>query len=124
VTGCGPFWVAPEKKAAILSLNDGLLDGAAGEAGAGEPDDSAVAGGLADAVVEGPPNPPPLQPAISNANASSAAVGARSCQPIPRISRNFSRVIANFASPDQYSTNRGLPKAPPAPPVKARPIAT
>ena len=120
MTGCGSFWVALEKKAAILSLNDGLLDGTAGEAG----DDAAAAGGLADAVVEGPPNPPPLQPAISNANTSSAAVGARLYQPIPRISRNFSRVIANFASPDQYSTNRGLPKAPPAPPVKARPIAT
>ena len=110
MTGCGPFWVAPEKKAAILSLNDGLLDGAAGEAGAGEPDDSAVAGGLADAVVEGPPNPPPLQPAISNANASSAAVGARSCQSIPRISRNFSRVIANFASLTNIAPTVAFPR--------------
>ena len=116
VTGCGSFCVAPEKKVAILSLNDGLL-GAADEAVAGAPDDAVVAGGPADAVVAGPPNPPPLQPAVSDANTSSAAVGARLCQPIPQISRNFFRVIANFASPAPYNKPTvAIPRHHPTPP--------
>ena len=74
VTGCGSFCVAPEKKFAILSLND-WLGGAVDELpGTGE---AVVAGGPVDAVVSGPPNPPPLQPEISAANTKSTAVGAR-----------------------------------------------
>ncbi|HXW47915.1 MAG TPA: hypothetical protein VEK31_00570, partial [Xanthobacteraceae bacterium] len=114
VTGCGSFWVAPEKKLAIFSLNDGLLGAAAGkvaagEAGAGDPGGDepggdaaatggAVAGTAVDAVVAAPPNPP-LQPGVSNANASRVAAGAPSRQPICQISCNFPRVIAIFASP-------------------------
>jgi len=74
VTGCGSFCVAPEKKLATLSLNDWLV-GAVDEApGTVE---FVVAGGPVDAVVSGPPNPPPLQPEIKAANAKSAATGAR-----------------------------------------------
>lgn len=81
VTGCGSFCVAPEKKLAILSLSEGLGGGAAGEGGAGEAvagetvAGEVVAGGADDAVVAGPPNPPPLQPGISKAHASNAAAG-------------------------------------------------
>ena len=74
VTGCGSFCVAPEKKLAILSLND-WLGGAVDEVpGTGE---AAVAEGPVDAVVSGLPNPPPPQPEISAANTKSAALGAR-----------------------------------------------
>jgi hypothetical protein len=84
VTGCGSFCVAPEKKLAILSLNDGLGGGAVDEVlgtveavVAGGTVDAVVAGGTVDAVVAGPPNPLPLQPEISAANTKSAAAGAR-----------------------------------------------
>jgi hypothetical protein len=60
--------VAPEKKLAILSLNDGVL---AGEAAGG-----VVAG--VEAVVAGDPRPPPLHPALSKSNASKAAAVAAS----------------------------------------------
>src|ERR1700746_3413255 len=64
VTGCGSFCVAPEKKLAILSFRDGVLDAASVEAAAG-------AAPLVEAVVAGGP-PPPLH-AASKSDASAAA---------------------------------------------------
>jgi hypothetical protein len=74
VTGCGSFCVAPEKKLAILSLNDWL--GAAVDEAPGTVE-AVVAGAPVDAVVSGPPKPPPLHPETRAANTKSAAIGAR-----------------------------------------------
>jgi hypothetical protein len=76
-TGSGSFCDAPEKKPAILSLNEGGPDG---EAGGG-------VAGVAEVVAEGAPVaagdsvPVPivllLQPATASASVSNAAISAR-----------------------------------------------
>jgi hypothetical protein len=97
VTGCGSFWVAREKKPAILSLKDGVL-GAAG-AGGGAPVDVGAGGAEpVDAVVAGAPAPPPLHPA-SNTNASTTPAGDPWRQPDLENTRFVPRVIANSRSP-------------------------
>src|SRR6516165_8348761 len=99
VTGCGSFWVAPEKKFAILSFRDGVL-GAAGAGGWAAPVVVGAGGGaaLVEAVATGAPVPPPLQPA-SNSNANATAAGDPSRQPDPGNGCFVPRVIAKFAIP-------------------------
>src|SRR5215472_5762147 len=124
VTGCGSFWVAPEKKFAILSFRDGVL-GTAGAGGWAAPVDAGAGGwsapfivgaggwaapvvvgaggaALVEAVATGAPVPPPLQPA-SNSNANATAAGDPGRQPDPGNACFVPRVIAKFAIPDCYS---------------------
>src|SRR4029077_2253258 len=98
VTGCGSFCVAPEKKLAILSFRDGGLD--CGGAGG-------VAEGT-DAVVVGPPSPPPLHPAASKTAARSAPHGSRSRQRVSRDTRKVPRLIANSRSPTFIANQSSL----------------
>jgi hypothetical protein len=104
-TGCGSFCVAPEKKLAILSLNEGVLGGegaggvAAGveggvAAGAAAGVEEGVAAGV-DAVVTGDPTLPLPHPALSNNKASNAAAAGRWHRGVSPNPRKVPRLIAH-----------------------------
>jgi hypothetical protein len=92
-TGCGSFCVAPEKKLAILSLNEGVLggEGAGGVAAGAE---VGVAAGV-DAVVTGDPTLPLPHPALSNNNASNAVAASRLHRGVSPNPRKVPRLIAH-----------------------------
>jgi hypothetical protein len=92
-TGCGSFCVAPEKKLAILSLNEGVLggEGAGGVAAGAE---VGVADGV-DAVVTGDPTLPLPHPALSNNNASNAVAAGRLHRGVSPNPRKVPRLIAH-----------------------------